>query len=73
MKPTDAELENRFRYHKPSPEQAVVHTWVTETTLALAKEMRDRLPAGRHLSLALTILEDLRMRANAAVACDWPK
>jgi len=69
-KPSDAELDNRFRYHKPTPEKSERHTWVTETTLALAKEMRDRLPAGRNLSIVLTLLEDVRMRANAAIATE---
>lgn len=46
------------------------HAKVTELTLALAKELRDLLPDGRNASLALTHLEDVRMRANAAIACD---
>lgn len=69
-KPTDADLENRFRYHRPGPERAAKHERVTEMTLAMAKEMRDMLPEGRNLSLVLTQLEDVRMRANASLACD---
>lgn len=71
-KPSDAVLDNRFRYHKPTPEKAAKHERVTEATLALAKEFRDLLPAGRNLSIVLTLLEDVRMRANAAIACDTP-
>lgn len=68
-KPTDEELDNRFRYHKPDPDQIQRHASVTELTLQLAKELRDLCPEGRNLSLALTHLEDVRMRANAAIAC----
>lgn len=70
LKPTDEELDNRFRYHPPKDaEQIKAHERVTEATLALAKELRDLCPAGRNLSLALSSLEDVRMRANAALAC----
>lgn len=69
MKPTDEELDNRFRYHKPDAEKSQRHSAVTELTLQLAKELRDLCPEGRNLSLALTHLEDVRMRANAAIAC----
>ena len=69
-KPTDAELDNRFRYHRPGPLAREKHETVTESTLHLAKVIRDVCPAGRNLSLALTALEGVRMRANAAIACD---
>lgn len=68
MKPTDLELENRFYYHKPTPEKLKIHEEITESTLVLAKKFRDILPAGRNLSIVLTLLEDVRMRANAAIA-----
>ncbi len=66
---TDAELETRFRYQRPDMAKAQLHAQVTELTLALAKQLRDLCPNGRNLSLALTHLEDTRMRANAAIAC----
>lgn len=69
-KPTDAELDQRFRFHKPDDETARKHTSVTELTLQLAKELRDICPEGRNLALALTHLEDVRMRANAAIATE---
>ena len=68
-KPTDSDLDNRFRYHKPDAERAQKHEQVTELTLALAKQLRDLCPDGRNLSIAMTHLEDVRMRANAALAC----
>lgn len=75
-KPTDEELDNRFRYHAPCNGQRgkwkiAAHEQVTESTLELAKQLRNICPAGRNLSLVLTQLEDVRMRANAAIACDW--
>ena len=73
MKPTDTELDNRFRYRKPTADAILLHSKVTESTLALAKQLRDICPEGRNLSLALTHLEDVRMRANAAIACDTPQ
>lgn len=48
------------------------HAKVSDLCLALAKELRDLMPEGRNHSLALTALEDARMRANAALACDSP-
>jgi hypothetical protein len=69
-KPTDQELENSFRYHRPDADSIAKHGEVTELTLALAKHLRNICPDGRNLSLALTHLEDVRMRANAAIACD---
>ena len=69
-KPSDTELDNRFRHHPPDAERVQKHAAVTELTLQLAKELRDLCPNGRNLALALTHLEDVRMRANAALACD---
>ena len=70
-KPTDADLRNRFFYHAP-PNQARIddHAFVSDQCFYLATNLRDRCPEGRNLSLALTHLEDVRMRANAALACD---
>ncbi len=72
-KPSDGELRNRFIYHPP-PNQARIdaHSEVSKITCAMAIHLRDICPAGRNLSLALTHLEDVRMRANAALACDSP-
>ena len=69
-KPTDAELENRFLYHPPVGGKPQKHARVSELCLALAKELRDLVPPGRDLSLVLTHLEDVRMRANAGIACN---
>lgn len=69
----DEDLENRFLYHPP-PNQARIdaHANVSGLCLHLAKRLRDICPPGRNFSLVLTHLEDVRMRANAALACDSP-
>ncbi len=71
-KPTDDELRRRFFYHRPTTNTLPRFDAVNEATFALAKLLRDTCPEGRNLSLALTHLEDVRMRANAAIACDTP-
>jgi hypothetical protein len=40
--------------------------------IALATDWDERLPKGRHSSLAQTALQEALMWANAAVACDTP-
>ena len=69
-KPTDDELRNRFGHHKADVETRDQQVWVSEATLTLAMSLRTRCPVGRNLALALTALEDVRMRAIAAMACD---
>lgn len=72
-KPTYEELHNRFSYHQPpDQDRRDRHDMVSSTCLALAERMCELCPAGRNLALALTHLEDVRMRANAAIACDSP-
>lgn len=71
-KPTDAELTNRFLYHAGPASRNLKHSAVSGLCLQLAKELRDLVPGGRNLALCLTHLEDVRMRANAALACDSP-
>ncbi len=70
MSSMDAELENRFLYHSPTPEAAWRHELVSQLTLALAKTLAELTPASRQQSLALTHLEEVRMWANASIACN---
>jgi hypothetical protein len=73
MKPTDEDLRNRFFYHPPPNQQRIDdHALVSQWCFELAVHLRNQCPEGRNLSLALTHLEDTRMRANAALACDSP-
>ena len=69
-KPTDAELRDRFDYHQPDKIALAQHGEINALFFPLAQKIRDICPDGRNLSLALTALEDARMRANAAIAVD---
>lgn len=74
MKPTEKDLENRFLYHAPiDTEAAERHAAVSSQCLAVAHELTELCYEGRQLSLALTALEEVRMRANASIACDDPR
>lgn len=70
-KPTGVELEKRF-FYQPPPDKARIdaHARVSRLTFDLATDLVEFIPEGRNLALALTALEDVRMRANAALACD---
>ena len=70
MKPTDAEIENRMRYHAPDAVRVQRHGAVTDLMIATAKAIRDLTPAGRGQALALTHLEEARMWANQAIATE---
>lgn len=69
-KPTDAELENRFLYHAPGDRARQLHPLVSQACLDLAKNLRDWVPDSRELSTALTKLSEVRMHANAGIACN---
>ena len=68
------DLQNRFLYHPP-PNQARIdaHATVSNQCLQMAIDLSLICPKGRNLSIALTRLEEVRMRANAALACDSPE
>lgn len=71
---TDLELRNRFFYHPPPNQERIdTHTKVSRLCFDLAMKLRYVCPDGRNFSLVLTHLEDVRMRANAALACDSPE
>ena len=72
MKPTRDELRNRFLSHRPDAEAARAHAQVSDLCLGLALELARICPEGRPLSLALTALEECRMRANSAIAETQP-
>jgi hypothetical protein len=73
VKPTTEELVNRFTYQPPpNKARAGAHAKVSRLCRELALKLVDICPAGRNMSLMLTHLEDVRMRANAALAFDSP-
>jgi len=68
---TDEQLENRFLYHPPQKDETVkLHQEVSLLTLQMAKTIRNTTAHTREQSLALTCLEEVRMRWNQAVAMD---
>lgn len=72
--PTEKELRKRFFYQKPRDNLAVLkHEHISNQTFALAIELCATCYPGRQLALALTALEEVRMRANASIACDDPR
>lgn len=71
-KPTDDELRNRFLSHRAGEDAAKDHVSVSELCLQLSFKLRDICPEGRQLSLSLTALEEVRMRANSAIAETQP-
>jgi hypothetical protein len=72
--PTDQELHSRFFYRPPRDSEAVRrHEEVSTLCYSLAHELCQLCYPGRQLSLALTALEEVRMRANASIACDDPR
>lgn len=72
--PTENELHKRFFFHRPRDDEAVRrHELVSALTFELACKLCTICPPGRNLALALTALEEVRMRANAAIAVDDPR
>jgi hypothetical protein len=65
---TDAELENRFTYHKPKDDQPQKYEEIRRRCHALALLIVAITPESREQSTALTKLEEVSMWANAAIA-----
>jgi hypothetical protein len=65
---TKEDLENRFTYHAPSPEQIPVYQELRDRGKSAAALMNEVCPESRELSLAHTKLEEAIMWANAAIA-----
>lgn len=67
-----ADIDNRLSYHPVTDETKPVFEENRADFLALAHRVADRVPPGRHQSLALTALQEALMWSNAAIACDTP-
>ena len=70
MKPTGDEIRNRLSYRPPTDVTKPMHEEVNKLCIDLALNLVHILPEGRNLSICLTLIEDLRMRANSAIAQD---
>lgn len=62
------DLQNRFSYHAPKDGQPARYVKIRERAFELALLIKQNTPVGRQQSLALTALEEVTMRANAAIA-----
>ena len=65
---THEEIDRRFTFVPPNKERLEKHKIITAICLDIAHELVDILPPGREMSLAITALEEVRMRANQAIA-----
>ena len=62
------EIEIRFTYHSPNPEQNEFYKRIRNQAKNLAKDFAAYCPDSRERSLAITKLEESVMWANAAIA-----
>ena len=62
------DIENRFTYHAPSPDQIKRYEKIRYMALGWALSLIESCPESRELSLALTHLDQAVMYANAAIA-----
>lgn len=62
------DLKNRFTYHSPKEDQPERYVAIRDQALLLALLIKELTPPGRQQSLAFTALEEVTMRANAAIA-----
>lgn len=58
---------DRFVYHTPTDGQRVLLDEGFDLIMACAEFLVDRLPDGRDRAVALTSLEDTRMKMNKAI------
>lgn len=72
MRITKEEIERRFTFHPPTAEQTPKYARINLLTKNMAHELVALTPEGREQSLALTALEEVRMRANQAIATARP-
>jgi hypothetical protein len=63
-----ADLDNRFMYHSPKPDQLPRYALLRSVARDLAREIIAHTPPSREQSLALTHLEESIFFANAAIA-----
>lgn len=61
-------VENDFTYHAPKEDQLNRYTEIREAGRQLATLIVNLTPISREQSLALTLLEQATMMANAAIA-----
>ncbi|SLJ40239.1 Uncharacterised protein [Mycobacteroides abscessus subsp. abscessus] len=68
-----ADIDHRFNYHRPDPEQVTSHETIRGKCREPAHDLDTILPPGREKSVALTKLEEVLMWGNAAIAREVPR
>ena len=69
---TNAEIVDRYCYHKPTEQSVKEHEDLRIKFIFLASYLDGLLPNGREKSLAHTALQEASMWAHAAVALEDP-
>jgi hypothetical protein len=64
------QIDNWFKYHKPSEDQQVSYLKIREQARELAITFVRECPQSADLSAALRLLREAVMTANAAIACN---
>jgi hypothetical protein len=62
------EIDIRFTYHSPTPEQIPKYTGIRAEAAVFARIIEALCPESREKSLALTHLDEAVMWANASIA-----
>ena len=68
--PTPQQIHNRFTYHAASPKTRRLHELVSDSCEAMALQVTNTCEESREQAMALTAMEEVRMRWNQAVAMD---
>lgn len=64
------DLDNLFRYHRPTEEQAARYARINAAAKNFAQVVLDCTPASADQSAAIRQIREARMTANAAIACN---
>lgn len=68
VEPMASRLENDFRYHAPKDDQTERYQKIRDDARVLAYTICGETPISREQSVALTLLDQVVMMANAAIA-----
>ena len=64
-----ADIDNYFTYHAPTPEQIVQYHEIRTAAKSFAETINRHVPAGADKSAAIRLVREATMTANAGVAC----
>lgn len=67
---TEETIEKGFHYHAPKGDQAERYEEINDAARNLAEVINRNCPPSREKSSAITKLQESKMWANAAIACN---